>query len=74
VRFVSDGICGGKDSSSDHNIVNFKIVSVNNGKGKMNYTAVLYITNQQDYQTFDTSLTSNFISIIICIKRRTHIN
>ena len=34
VRFVSDWTCGEEESSSDHNIVNFKIASVNNGKGR----------------------------------------
>jgi hypothetical protein len=29
-------------------IVNFKIASVTNGKGKMKYTGVRYFTNQED--------------------------
>ena len=40
VRFVSDWICGEEKSGSDHNIVNFKISSIHNGKGKMNYMGV----------------------------------
>ena len=40
VRFVSDWLCGEGESCSDHNIVNFKIASVNNGKGKMNHMGV----------------------------------
>ena len=47
VRFVSDWTCGEEESCSDHNIVNFKIASVNNGKGKMNYMGVRYITNKR---------------------------
>jgi hypothetical protein len=61
VRYVSDWICGEEESCSDHNIVNFKITSVNNGNGKMNCMGVRYITNQQDYKKFDTNLATNFI-------------
>ena len=49
VRFVCDWICGEEESCSERNIVNFKFASVNNGKGKMNYTGVRYVTNRQDY-------------------------
>jgi hypothetical protein len=70
VRYVSDWICGGEESCSDHNIVNFKIASVNNGKGKMSYMEVRYITNQEDYKKFDTNLASNFISTFNCINKR----
>jgi hypothetical protein len=69
VRFVSDWTCGEEESCSDHNIVNFKIASVNNGKGKMNYTGVRYITNKEDYKTFDTTLASNFISTFNCTNK-----
>jgi hypothetical protein len=69
VRFVSDWTCGEEDSCSDHNIVNFKTASVNNGKGNMNHMAVRYITNLQDYKTFDTSLASNFISTLNCTNK-----
>jgi len=61
VRFVSDWICGEEESCSEH-IVNFKIASINNGKGKMNHTGVRYITNQEEYKKFDTSLATNFSS------------
>jgi len=47
VRFVSDWTCGEEESCSDHNIVNFKIANVNNGKEKMNYTRLRYITNKR---------------------------
>ena len=69
VRFVSDWTCGEEESCSDHNIVNFKIASVYNGKGKMNYTGVRYITNKEDYKTFDTTLASNFISTFNCTNK-----
>jgi hypothetical protein len=69
VRFVSDWTCGEEESCSDHNIVNFKIASVNNGKGKINYTGVRYITNKVDYKTFDTTLASNFISTFNCTNK-----
>ena len=62
VRYVPDWICGEEESCSDHNIVNFKIASVNNGKGKINYMEVRYITNQENYKKFDTNLATNFIS------------
>ena len=62
VRFVSDWICGEEESCSDYNTVNFKIASVNSGKRKMNHMGVHYITNQEDYKKFDTSLATNFIS------------
>jgi len=62
VRFASDWICGEEESCSDNNIVNFKIASVNNGKGKMNSMGVRYITKQEDYKKFDTSLATKFIS------------
>jgi hypothetical protein len=62
VQYVLDCICGEEESCSDHNIVNFKITSVNNGKGKMNNMGVCYITNQEDYKKFDTHLATNFIS------------
>jgi len=66
VRFVFDWICREEESCSDHNIVNFKIASVNKGKGKMNHMGVRYITNQEDYKKFDTSLATNFISTFNC--------
>jgi len=69
VRYVSDWTCGEEESCADHNIVNFKIASVNNGKGKMNYMGVRYITNQQDYKKFDTNLAANFISTFNCINK-----
>ena len=69
MSYVSDWICGEEESCSDHNIVNFKIASVNNGKGKINYMGVRYITNQEDYKTFDTSLASNFISAFNCTNK-----
>ena len=50
VRYVSDWICGQEESCSDHNIVNFKIASLNNGRGKMNYMEVRYTTNREDYK------------------------
>jgi hypothetical protein len=62
VRYVYDWICGEEETCSDHNIVNFKIAVVHNGKGKMNYMGVRYITNQEDYKKFDTNLATNFIS------------
>ena len=62
VRFVSDWICGEEESCSDHNNVNFKLASENNGKGKINHMGVCYITNQEDYKKFDTSIATNFIS------------
>jgi len=65
VRYLSDWTCGEEESCSEHNIVNFKITSVNNGKGKMNYMGVRYITNQQDYKKFDTNLAANFISTFL---------
>jgi len=49
--------------------VNFKIANVNNGKGKMNHMAVRYITNQEDYKKFDTSLATNLISTFNCINK-----
>jgi YHS domain-containing protein len=49
--------------------VNFKIVSVTNGKGKMKYTGVRYFTNQEDYRKFDTNLATNFISSFNCINK-----
>ena len=67
MRFVSDWIRGEEESCSDH-IVNFKVASVNNGKGKMDYVGVRYTTNQ-DYKTFDTSLTSNIISTFNCTNK-----
>ena len=57
----------GRESCSDHNILNFKIASVNNGKGKTNYTWVRYIIKQKDYKKFDTILATNFISTFNCI-------
>jgi len=69
VRFVSDWICGEEESCSEHNIVNFKIASVHNGKGKVNYMGVRYITNQEDYKKFDTNLATNFISTFKCINK-----
>ena len=69
VRYVSDWICGQEESCSDHNILNFKIVSVNNGEGKMNYMGVCYITNQEDYKKSDTNLATNFISTFNCINK-----
>jgi hypothetical protein len=54
-----------KKSCSDHNIVNLKIASVYNGKGKLNYMGVRYIN--QDYKKFNTHLTTNFISNFNCI-------
>ena len=69
VRFVSDWTCGEVENCSDHNIVNFKIASVNNGKGKTNYTGVRYITNKEDYKTFDTTLASNFNSTFNCTNK-----
>jgi len=35
----------------------------------MNYTGVRYITNKEDYKTFDTALASNFIATIICTNK-----
>ena len=69
VRYVSDWICGQEESCSDNNILNFKIVSVNNGEGKMNYMGVCYITNQEDYKKSDTNLATNFISTFNCINK-----
>jgi hypothetical protein len=69
VRYVSDWICGEEESCSDHNIVNFKNTSVNNGKGKMNNIGVRYITNQEDYKKFDTNLATKFISTFNCINK-----
>jgi hypothetical protein len=69
VRYVSDWICGEEESCSYHNIVNFKIASVYNGKGKMSYMGVRYITNQEDYKMFDTNVASNFISTFNCINK-----
>ena len=69
VRFVSDWTCGEEESCSDHIIVNFKIASVNNGKGKINHTGVRYITNQEDYKKFDTSLGTKFIVIFNCTNK-----
>jgi len=66
VRFASDWTCEEEESFSDHNIVNFKIASINKLKGKMNYTEVRYRANQQDYKTFDTILASNFIATFNC--------
>jgi hypothetical protein len=74
VRYVSDWTCGEEESCSDHNIVNFKIASVNNGKGKMNYMGVRYITNQEGYKKFDNNLVANFISTFNLLTRRTPIN
>jgi len=68
VCFVSDWICGEEESCADHNVVNFKIASVNNGKGKMNHMGVRYITNQ-DYRKFDTSLATNFTSTFNCTNK-----
>ena len=67
VCYVSDWICREEESCSVHNVVNFKIASVNIGKGKMNYTGVRYITKQEDYKKFDTNLATNFISTFNCI-------
>ena len=50
VRYVSDWICGQEESCPEHNIVNFKIASLNNERGKMNYMGVHYITNQEVYK------------------------
>jgi hypothetical protein len=61
--------CGEKESCSDHNIVNFKIASVNNGKGKINYMGVRYITNQEDYKKLDTNVAANFIFTFNCITK-----
>jgi len=69
VRFVSDWTCREEKSCSDHNIVNFKIASINKVKGKMNYTGVRYITNQEDYKTFETTLASNFIATFNCTNK-----
>ena len=69
MRFVFDWICRQEESCSDHNIVNFKIASVNKGKGKMNHMGVRYITNQEDYKKFDTSLATNFISTFNCTNK-----
>jgi hypothetical protein len=69
LRYVSDWICGEEESCSDHNIVNFKIASVNNGKGKISYMGVRYITNQEDYKKFYTNLGSNFISTFNSINK-----
>jgi hypothetical protein len=74
VHYVSDWACGEEESCSDHNIVSFKIASVNNGKGKMNYMGVRYITNQEDYKKFDTNLAANFISTFNCINKMDPIN
>jgi hypothetical protein len=46
--------------------VNFKIASVNNGKGKMNYMGVRYITKHEYYKEFDINLPANFISTFNC--------
>jgi len=69
VRFVSDWTCGEEESCSDHNIVNFKIASINKLKVKMNYTEVRYRTNQQDYKTFETIQASNFIATFDCTNK-----
>ena len=69
VRFVSDWTCGEEESCYDHNIVNFTIASVNNGKGRMNYMAVHYITNQEDYKKSDTSIATNLISTFNCTNK-----
>jgi len=69
VRSVSDWICGEEESCSDHNIVNFKIASVNNGKGEMNYMGVCYITNQEAYEKSDTSLANNFTFTFNCTNK-----
>jgi len=66
VRYVSDWICGEEESCSDHNIMNFKIASIHNGKCKMNYMGVRYTTKQEDYK-FDTNVATNFISTFNCI-------
>ena len=68
-RYVSDWICREEENCSDQNIVNFKIASVNNRKGKTNYTGVRYITNQEDYKKFDTNLATNIISTFNCINK-----
>jgi hypothetical protein len=68
VRYISDWTCGEEAICSDNSIVNFKTASVNNGKGKMNYVGVRYITNQ-DYKNFDTNLAANFIPTFNCIKK-----
>jgi hypothetical protein len=69
MHFLSDWVCGEEESCSDHNIVNFKITSINNGKGNMNHMGVRYITNQEDYKKFDTSLATNFISTFNCTNK-----
>jgi len=69
VRYVPDWIWGEEESCSDHNIVNFKIASVNNGKGKIDYMEVRYITKQEDYKKFDTNLATNFISTFNSINK-----
>ena len=69
VRYVSDWTCREEESCSDHNIVNFKIASVNSGKGEMNYMGVRYIINHQDYKKFDTNLAAKFISTFNCINK-----
>ena len=69
MHFLSDWVCGEEESCSDHNIVNFKITSINNGKGNMNHMGVRYITNQEDYKKFDTSLATNFISTYNCTNK-----
>jgi hypothetical protein len=69
LRYASDWICGEEESCLAHNIVNFKIASVNNGKGRMNYMGVCYITKQEDYKKFDTNLAANFISKFNCINK-----
>jgi len=69
VRYISDWICGEEEICSDHNIVNFKIASVNNGKDRMNYTGVRYISNQENYKKFDTNAATNFIYTFNCINK-----
>jgi hypothetical protein len=59
-----DWICREEESCSDHNIVNFKITSLNNGK-----KGVRFITNQEDYKKFDIHLATNFISTFNCINK-----
>jgi hypothetical protein len=69
VRYVSDWMCGEEESCSDYNIGHFKIASVNNGKSKMNYMGVCYITKHENYKTVDTNLATNFISTFNCINK-----
>lgn len=66
LRYFSEWQCGEEESCSDHNIIKFRIESSNIGECKTSYLGVRYITKQENYKKFQTSLANNFISTFNC--------